>query len=286
MNNKGKVITTIILGSALFLTACGTDSQEDTSSENTAWDDIQEAGVLRAATSGTYYPNSYHDEETNELTGFEVEILREIGERLDLEVEFTEMGVDGMLTSLNSDQLDIAALSISHAGENADKFNYSIPYKYTYMSMIVREEDNSGIETMEDLDGKKAAGAATTSYMKIAEQYGAELVIYDNATNDQYLWDVANGRTDVIINDYYGQTMALEAFPEIPVKIQEDLFFNPSYTNFSMKLGNDQLTEAVDGALEDMHADGTLSELSEEYYYGEDVTKEKDMDIMTIEIEE
>lgn len=286
MNKKRKVIANIILGSALFLTACGTDSQEDTSSENTAWNDIQEAGVLRAATSGTYYPNSYHDEETNELTGFEVEILREIGERLDLEVEFTEMGVDGMLTSLNSDQLDIAALSISHAGENADKFNYSIPYKYTYMSMIVREEDNSGIETMEDLDGKKAAGAATTSYMKIAEQYGAELVIYDNATNDQYLWDVANGRTDVIINDYYGQTMALEAFPEIPVKIQEDLFFNPSYTNFSMKLGNDQLTEAVDGALEDMHADGTLSELSEEYYYGEDVTKEKDMDIMTIEIEE
>ncbi|GEL67147.1 transporter substrate-binding domain-containing protein [Marinilactibacillus psychrotolerans] len=286
MNNKGKVITTIILGSALFLTACGNNSEEDTSSEDNAWNDIQEAGVLRAATSGTYYPNSYHDEETNELTGFEVEILREIGERLDLEVEFTEMGVDGMLTSLNSEQQDIAALSISHAGENADKFNYSIPYKYTYMSMIVREEDNSGIETMEDLDGKKAAGAATTSYMKIAEQYGAELVIYDNATNDQYLWDVANGRTDVIINDYYGQTMALKAFPEIPVKIQEDLFFNPSYTNFSMKLGNDQLTEAVDGALEDMHSDGTLSELSKEYFYGEDVTKEKDMDIMTIEIEE
>lgn len=286
MNNKGKVITTIILGSALFLTACGNDSKEDTSIEDNAWNDIQEAGVLRAATSGTYYPNSYHDEETNELTGFEVEILREIGERLDLEVEFTEMGVDGMLTSLNSEQQEIAALSISHAGENADKFNYSIPYKYTYMSMIVREEDNSGIETMEDLDGKKAAGAATTSYMKIAEQYGAELVIYDNATNDQYLWDVANGRTDVIINDYYGQTMALKAFPEIPVKIQEDLFFNPSYTNFSMKLGNDQLTEAVDGALEDMHSDGTLSELSKEYFYGEDVTKEKDMDITTIEIEE
>lgn len=152
--------------------------------------------------------------------------------------------------------------------------------------MIVREEDNSGIETMEDLDGKKAAGAATTSYMKIAEQYGAELVIYDNATNDQYLRDVANGRTDVIINDYYGQTMALTAFPEIPIKIHEDLFFNPSYTNFSMKIDNDQLTEAVDGVLEEMHSDGTLSELSKEYFYGEDVTKEKDMDIMTIEIEE
>ncbi|MFC6465235.1 transporter substrate-binding domain-containing protein [Marinilactibacillus sp. GCM10026970] len=292
MKRTFQSLLTLSLGSSLLLAACSDDSNDSTeetattTAEDTSWNDIQEAGILRAATSGTYFPNSYHEEGTNVLTGFEVEILREIGERLDVEVEFTEMNVDGMLTSLNSEQIDIAALSISHAGENADKFNYSEPYKYTYMSMIVREEDNSGIETMEDLEGKRAAGAATTSYMKIAEQFGAELVIYDNATNDQYLQDVANGRTDLIINDYYGQTMALTAFPEIPIKIQENLFFNPSYTNFSMKLGKDALTEEVDKALEEMHSDGTLSALSEEFYQGEDVSVEVDMDIPTYEIEE
>ena len=41
--------------------------------------------------------------------------------------------------------------------------------------------------------------------MKLAEEYGAKLVTYDNATNDQYPTDVANGRTDVILNDYYLQ---------------------------------------------------------------------------------
>ncbi|PRY83034.1 transporter substrate-binding domain-containing protein [Alkalibacterium olivapovliticus] len=286
MNTNRMKWTTLFAGAALLLTACSTYTTGATETPDEKWEEIQESGVLRAATSGTYFPNSYHDAETNELTGFEVEILKEIGDRLELEVDFTEMNVDGMLTSLNSEQIDIAALSISHAGENADRYNYSIPYKYSFMSMIVREDDNSGIETMEDLDGKRAAGAATTTYMKIAEQFGAELVIYDNVTNDQYLWDVANERTDLIVNDYYGQTMALTALPDIPVKINDGLFFNPSYTNFSMKLGNDTLTEHINDTLEDMHEDGTLSHLSETFYYGEDVTVEQDLDIPTYEIED
>lgn len=277
--------TTLCAGAALFLTACSTDTTGATETPDNKWVEIQDSGVLKAGTSGTYFPNSYHDADTNELTGFEVEILREIGDRLELEVEFTEMNVDGMLTSLNSEQIDIAALSISHAGENADKYNYSIPYKHSFMSMVVREEDNSGIKTMEDLANKRAAGASTTSYMKIAEQFGAELVIYDNVTNDQYLWDVAIERTDLIINDYYGQTMALKGLPEIPVKINEGLFFNPSYTNFSMKLGNDTLNEHIDNTLEEMHEDGTLSELSKLFYYGEDVSVEQDLDMPTFEIE-
>lgn len=72
--------------------------------------------------------------------------------------------------------------------------------------MIVRQSDDSGIKSLKDLKGKKAAGASTTSYMKVAKKFGAELVIYDNVTNDVYLEDVANGRTDVILNDYYLQT--------------------------------------------------------------------------------
>ena len=54
--------------------------------------------------------------------------------------------------------------------------------------------------------------------MRLAEKHGAKLVTYDNATNDQYLSDVANGRTDVILNDYYLQKMAVSALPDIPVK--------------------------------------------------------------------
>lgn len=292
MMNKKSVWSMLVM-SALFIAGCGNDGEQSAEEPETVeetnevdkWDEIVERGTIRAATSGTYYPNSYHDSETNDLTGFEVEILREIAERLDLEIEFTEMGVDGMLTSLNNEQMDVAALSISHAGENADRYNYSIPYKYSWASIIVREADNSGIETFEDFEGKRSAGAATTTYMKVAEHFGAELVVYDNATNDQYLWDVANGRTDFIVNDFWGQTMATAALPDIPVKIHEDIFFNPSETNFSMKLGNDTLTEKFDEQLEEMHEDGTLTELSLAFYDGNDVTQQHDEDLPVFEID-
>ncbi len=284
----------VFAGVLLVLTACSgntpnTDGENeaDNASEETNvtrdWEAIQESGVLKAATDGTYYPNSYHDEATNELTGFEVEILREIANRLGLEIEFTEMGVDGMLTSLNSEQIDISALGIDRDGENANKYNYTSPYKYSFGAMVVRESDDSGIETLEDLEGKKAAGAATTSYMKVARHFGAEEVIYDNATNDQYLWDVANGRTDVVLNDYYGQVMATDALPEIPVKVH-DIFYNPSETNFAIKLGNDELTDKVNEELEAMREDGTLTEISQEFYNGEDVSEQKDYDFTEVDV--
>lgn len=291
MTKNLKKIIYLLAGLTIMLAACGGEASEtiegdnDTEESNVTrdWDVIQEEGVLQVATDGTYYPNSYHDADTNELTGFQVEILREIAERLDLEIEFTEMGVDGMLTSLNSEQIDISALGIDRDGEDSDKYNFTIPYKHSFGAMVVRESDDSEIETLEDLEGKKAAGAATTSYMKVARHFGAEEVIYDNATNDQYLWDVANGRTDVVLNDYYGQVMATNALPEIPVKVH-DIFYNPSESNFAIKLGNDELTENVNDQLKAMKEDGTLTELSQEFYNGEDVSEQKEYDFEEIDV--
>ncbi|KXT83911.1 Cystine ABC transporter, periplasmic cystine-binding protein FliY [Streptococcus sp. DD11] len=150
--------------------------------------------------------------------------------------------------------------------------------------MIVRKEDNSGIHSLKDLKGKKAAGAASTNYMKIAKKLGAELVIYDNVTNDVYMNDIVNKRTDVIINDYYLQSMALTAFPDKPIKILEDVYFNPTSASFSLSLDNKVLLEKIDGALEEMRKDGTLTKLSEKFFAGQDVTQEKKFDYETVDI--
>ncbi|CZQ96163.1 Hypothetical protein Tpal_1965 [Trichococcus palustris] len=279
---------TALLG--LTLAACGSgatassDSSATASSNtDTSWSAIKEAGVIKVATSGTLYPNSYHIKETNDLTGYEVEIIREAAKRLGVEVAFTEMGVDGMLTSVNSGAVDIAAIGIDRAGENADKYNYTIPYKYSFGAMVVRKSDDSGIKTLEDLKGKIAAGAATTTYMKVARHFGAEEKIYDNATNDMYLSDVANGRTDVILNDYYAQKMATAALPDIPVKVH-NIFYNPSETNYAIKKGNDELTDKINGALEEMRADGTLTALSKQFYGGEDVSVQLNYDFPIIDV--
>lgn len=270
----------IIAGLAMLslLSACG--NEEDTASEETTtpWDEIQEAGSLTVATSGTLFPTSYREEGSDELTGFEVEVVRELGERLELEIEFTELGFDEMLTSVQTGQVDIAANDIEITQDREENFIFSTPFKYSYGTAIVRSEDLSGIETLEDLEGKKAAGASTSVYMETAREYGAEEVVYDNATNETYLRDVAIGRTDVILNDYYLQTLAIAAFPELDITIHPNLKYSPSEVGLVMNKDNDELAENVNLAIEEMLEDGTIAEISAEFFNGADATQKVDIE--------
>ncbi|MGT2686369.1 transporter substrate-binding domain-containing protein [Streptococcus porcinus] len=276
-----KIYTYIALAfSVLLLTACASKKDDQGQAQ---WDKIAKKGELKVATSGTLFPQSFHDKKNN-LTGYDVEIIKEVGKRLGLKVNFTEMGVDGMLSALNSGQVDIAGYSIEKDSKNAKKFLYTNAHKYSFGSMIVRQSDDSGIKSLKDLKGKKAAGASTTSYMKVAKKFGAKLVIYDNVTNDVYLEDVANGRTDVILNDFYLQSMASKALPDIPVKVLKGVYYNPSESNFAIKLGNEKLQKKVNQTLAEMKKDGTLTKLSKEFFAGQDVSKEKKYDFKKIDV--
>lgn len=266
---------------AIPLAACGDDSTDQ--ADTTRWEEIQEEGTLTVGTAGTLYPASFREEESDTLTGFDVELMKEVAKRLDLEIEFKETAFDNMLTSVQNGQIDVAANDISVTEDRKEKFAFSKPYKYTYGTAIVRKSDLSGIESLEDLKGKKAAGEATTVFMDVAREYGAEEVIYDNATNDQYLRDVSTGRTDVILNDYYLQTLALAFFPEFDITIHPDIAYNPQEVAFLMDKENDELQKNIDRVLDEMLEDGTVKKLSEQFYNGADVSVEPDVDATIVE---
>lgn len=276
---KGKIVAMVsFLGlfAGVLLSACIKPTEEDTSLSK-----VEEAKTLVVATSGTLYPSSYYNDE-NELVGYDVDVSKEVAKRLGVEITFKEYNVDGQVSSLTRGEADFAANDFGLTDERAEKFSLSTPIKYSFDSMIVRKSDDSGIASLEDLDGKKAAGEPNTSYMRLAESYGAELVTYDNATNDQYLTDVANGRTDVILNDYYLQKMAVAALPDIPVKILEDVYFNPNETGFLFVKDHKALQEKVDAVLAEMKEDGRLKELAETYFQT-DISVKSDQAIQTVE---
>lgn len=296
--NKKVLLSGLSVFSALTLAACGntntdTDSDEtvgskttDTDVTETAWDRIEEAGVLKVATSGTLFPSAYHGDD-NELTGYEVEVVKEVADRLGLEVEFMEMGVDGILTAVQSGQVDAAANGFDITEARLEDYNFSEPFKYSFGGLVVREEDNSGIETMEDWEGKKAAGGATTVYMALARQLGAEPVTYDNATNDVFFRDVASGRTDFIPNDFYVSNTAVQFYADLGVKMS-DLYYNPSEQAIVLSKDDTSVKEKIDPILAELAEEGVLTELSKEFFGGEDVSKELDNvdDLPVIEIEE
>lgn len=274
---KNKMLLATGAIAALLLAGCG--SEESTPEETkTAWDEIQEQGSMTVATSGTLLATSFRDADSDELTGFEVEVVRELGKHLELDIDFTELGFDEMLTSVNTGQVDMAANDIEITEDRAEEFIFSTPIKHSYGTAVVRKDDLSGIASLEELEGKKAAGASTSIYMEIARDYGAEEVTYDNATNEVYLRDVSIGRTDVILNDYYLSTFGVAAFPELNITIHPDIKYAPSEVGLVMNQENTELADNVNKALEEMLADGTITEISEEFFGGADVSVKPDIE--------
>ncbi|MDQ0344392.1 transporter substrate-binding domain-containing protein [Lederbergia wuyishanensis] len=283
LNNKRLLFSLVVIIAIFFVSACGAGDKNSAGTKKSdvdknSWNAIKEKGKIIAGTSGTLYPTSFHEQGTDELTGYEVEILKELAKRLDVEIEFKEMGFDGLLTSLNSGVIDIAANDIEITDERKEKVSFSDPYKFSYGTAIVRKDDLSGIKTLDDLKGKKSAGAATSIYMQIAREHGAEEVVYENATNEVYLRDVAVGRTDVILNDYYLQTLALAAFPDLNITIHPDIKYHPNDQAIVVKKDNNDLLNKVNDVLKEMKEDGTISELSKKFFNGADVSVKQDFD--------
>ncbi|CDO04433.1 L-cystine-binding protein TcyA precursor [Oceanobacillus picturae] len=273
-----------------FFSACGNGEEESNSDNGSSgtderWEAIQESGEIVVGTSGTLLAASYYDgeeESKDQLTGYDVEVMREIAKRLDLDITFEIMGIDGMLPAVKSGRIDVAANDVEATDKRKKEFNFSEPYKYSYSTMVVRKEDNSGIESLEDLDGKIAGGGATTIYSQIAEHYGAEIKTYGNAPNEAYLRDVDNGRTDVIVNDYYLSKFGVAGFPDFDIHLHPDLKFHPTEQAVVIPKDADKLTEEINKALEAMREDGTLTKLAEEFY-NEDASQKPEEEIKEIE---
>jgi len=275
-NTKRLLLLLAVLTAAILLAACGskeTSNEAAASSESkeqNAWQRIEEAGKIVVGTEGLYYPITYHDETTKELTGYDVEVARALGEKLGLEVEFKEMEFDGLLPALRNGQIDIAANDFAITDERKEKFDFTIPVKHSYGSAIVRESDNSGIESVEDLKGKKVGGSATSNYSKFAQEQGAEVIVYTGS--DTVLPEIVNGRVDATLNDYLVLMRSLEQYDKPGLKLAEGVKFSFSSSAIVMPKDSPELKEKLDAALEELLADGTLKEISTKFL-GADVTQ-------------
>lgn len=268
-----------------FLAACGNDTAtdveetdndaaEETTEEETSWATIEEEGVLTVGTSGTYAPITFFDE-NNELTGFEVELVREIGERLDLEVEFETMDFDGILPALRNGQIDVAAHDFAVTEERLEIFDFVDPHKFSYGSIIVREEDQDRFESANDLEGVDVAvGSLTSNYAIFAENIGANGTAYDGGV-EAILRDVMNGNQDAYLNDYLVLSRTLEEFDDDRLAIAEDVKYHSTESAMAVLKGNESLRDQLSETLQELMDEGVVSELSLEFL-GEDVTEPVD----------
>ncbi|GLQ57021.1 amino acid ABC transporter substrate-binding protein [Devosia nitrariae] len=232
-----------------------------------ALDQIREAGVLRIGTEGTYAPFTYHDA-TGELIGFDVEIGREIAERIGVEAEFVEGPWDGLIAGIDANRYDVVINQVGITEERQAKYDFSEPYIASRAALIVRA-DNEDILSFEDLEGKRAAQTLTSNYGQMAEEAGAELVGTEGF--DQSIALVLQGRADATINDSLSFYDFKKQQPDAQVKIAATQA-DASYSGVLLAKGKPELLAAINEALAGLEEDGTYAEISEKYF-GEDVSQ-------------
>ena len=228
---------------------------------------IQQAGVFKIGTEGTYAPFTFHDQ-SGKLVGFDVEIGEAVAEKLGVKAEFIEGKWDGLIAGIDSKRYDAVINQVGITEARKQKYDFSDPYIASKAVLIVRTNDEE-IKSFEDLKGKKAAQSLTSNYGKLAEKSGAELVATDGF--DQSIQLVLTRRADATINDSLSFYDFKKQKPDAPVKIAAEQA-DAEHSGIIVRKGDPELVEAINKALAEIRADGTYDKISQKYF-GQDVSK-------------
>ena len=266
-----RLLAVAAAASMLAMTACSNQGNSGNSAAAGDGDllaQIQEKGEIVIAMEGTWAPWTYHDEQ-DELVGYDVEVGKLIAEKLGVTPTFVEGEWDGLFAGLDVGRYDIVINGVEVTDERAEKYDFSTPYGYIRTALIVRE-DNDDIHDFTDLNGKTTANSISSTYMTLAEEYGATVQGVDAL--DDTIEMVLSGRVDATLNAEVSYYDYLKVHPDAALKVVA-LTEDASLVCVPVRKGDDcaSLREAIDQAITELRESGELSRVSEKYF-GSDIS--------------
>lgn len=218
------------------------------------------AQELKFGTNATYPPFDFIGE-NNEISGFDIDLVKELGKRLDFTPKFINMNFDGLIFALKAGKVDAVIAAMSATPQREKSVDFTIPY-YKTENIYIKAKNNTTLNTKEDLKGKKVGAQQGTIQEQAAKDAGAKVMpVKDivasmmalmNNKIDAIVLDTSIGYNFVNKNDYL-------------VK----MFTEPDGSNgFSIAFDkgkyNDLLIK-INSEIENMKKDGSYDKLLEKY---------------------
>lgn len=280
-----KRLLSAVMASAMVLSlaACGGAKTETAAAETTAEkkEETTTAGTTAAETAeaagGTLivgfdqdFPPMGFVGDNGEYTGFDLDLAKEVASRLGLEYKAQPVAWDSKDMELESGNIDCIWNGFTITGRE-DDYTWTTPYMANKQVFVVAND--SDIKSQADLAGKvvevqadSSAEAALKENQDLANTFGQLLTTPDYNTA---FMDLEQGAVDAVAMDVIVAGYQIKQ-RNADFKILDDSLSEEEY-GVGFKKGNTELRDKVQGALEEMAADGTLAKISDEWF-GEDVT--------------
>ncbi|QCX34772.1 amino acid ABC transporter substrate-binding protein [Caloramator sp. E03] len=224
-------------------------------------DNIKSSGKIMIGLDDSYPPMEYRDDKNN-LVGFDIDLGNAIGKKLGVNIEWVPTAWDGILPALKAKKFDMILSALSITDERKKEIAFSEPY-ISGGPIIITKKENSSVSGVDAIKGK-VVGVQLGSTGEVAtEKTGVtkEIKKYDKIT--EAFMDLAAGRIDALVADdqvgrYY---MGLEEGKYVsPGKLMEEPF------GIGFRKEDEKLKEAVQKAIDELKADGTLSKISLKWF--------------------
>ena len=281
-----KKLTALMLSSAMMLSlaACGGSASTDTasseaasseaassetaSSEETATGEAAElttvnAGKLTLSTNAAFPPYEMTTD-SGDFEGIDIDVAAAVAEKLGLELQIDDMDFDAALLAAQNGKSDMVMAGVTVTDERLKVMDFSDTYAEGIQSIIVPE--GSDIANVDDLSGK-AIGTqrGTTGYIYCTDDFGEDNVIaYDDGLTA--VQALNNGQVDAVVIDNAPAKAFVEANPGL--KVLDTAYAQEDYA-IGVAKGNTALLDAINGALEELEADGTLQAIVDKYITAE-----------------
>jgi glutamine transport system substrate-binding protein len=222
------------------------------------------AETLRVVTDPSFVPFEMMDQETGEMVGFDMSIIREVADRAGFEVDLNTMDFNGIIPALQSRSVDIAIAGITITEEREEIVDFSDPYYDSGLRLLVRES-NSDVSEFDDLEGKKiGTKIGSTSYDYLTANLEADDGVTPYPGSADMYMALMSGAIDAVFYDapnvgYFARTKG-----KGKVKTVGALYEGQQY-GIALVSGSEWVDE-VNSALASMKEDGTYKEIYEEWF--------------------
>lgn len=264
-----KLLCAAVSGMMLFAAACGGDTASDANGEDNSLKNVQDAGKIVLGLDATFKPMGFTDE-NDEIVGFDIDVAEEVCKRMGVELELYSVNWSTKEQDLNAGTIDLIWNGLSVSDERKQVMLMSEPYMDNEMIFVVN--GNSDITTLSDLSDAKIGvqnGSTALDILNASEVVANGATTMELETNVEALQQLELNMVDAVFMDSVVANYEIVSTGK-DYRILEEGLSSEQYA-IGFRLGDQALCDEVTKTLKEMAADGTLAEISTEWF-GSDVT--------------